>query len=390
MHQFAWIPAFAGMTDTMQQSARDQGLSRADAIGTKISMRRVMAVTFLIACGACMARAQVSEYSFLGPAPTRNFQPIQLIFLQMPFERAATVGLKRLHLDLESAESNVIATTQGAIESTLKFESNRTVLGVRYGFLSGWEAAMHMPFISRYGGFLDPFIDEVEGLFDAGNPERDFWRNNVFQEFRVARGDTVIFEDRKETLFPGDLWFTVKRELRVGPAWPTFGVRAAIKAPTGSLGKVTGSGKPDFGLGFLADYHVWSPLMLYFNFNVVYPLGPITDVDLTLNPMVSESFAAELAITRQVTVLLHQAVYTSPMHGTGVRLLDNAPVELGLGFNWVVTNNAALQLMAIQNMNGVESAADFTLMLGLKLGFALTDEQLLVPEGEIAPLPVYP
>jgi hypothetical protein len=227
-------------------------------------------------------------------------------------------------------------------------------------------------------------------VFNAGNPERDIWRNNTFQEFRVARGDTVIFEDRTETLYPGDLWFTVKRELRVGPEWPVLGVRAAIKAPTGSLGKVTGSGKPDFGLGFLADYHPWSPLMLYLNFNIVYPVGPITAVDLTLNPMVSESFAAELALTRQVSVLLHQAVYTSPMHGTGVRLLDNGVVELGLGLNWVVTNNVALQLMTIQNMTGVESAADFTLMLGLKLGFAPFSEELLVPKGEIAPLPTYP
>ena len=353
-------------------------------------MRHVLAVTILIACGACMAQAQSSEYSVVGPSPARNFQPIQFIFLHLPFERAQTVGLRRLHLDIESAESNVIATTQGAIESILKFETNRTVLGVRYGFLSGWEAAMHMPFISRYGGFLDPFIDEVEGIFDAGNPERDFWRNNVFQEFRVARGETVIFEDRKETLYPGDLWFTVKRELRVGPQWPTFGIRAAIKAPTGSLGKVTGSGKPDFGLGFLADYHVWSPLMFYLNVNLVYPVGPITDVDLTLNPMISQSFAAELALSRTVSVLLHQAVYTSPMHGTGTALLNNAPVELGLGFNWVVTNNAALQLLAIQNMSGVESAADFTLMLALKLGFALADEELVVPAGELAPLPEYP
>lgn len=352
-------------------------------------MRLATAVTFLV-YGACMAHGQSLEYGFVGPAPTRNYQPIQLIFLQMPFERAPTIGLHRVHVDVDSAESNIIATTQGTIESVLKFESNRTVLGMRYGIFPGWEAALHMPFISRYGGFLDPFIDEVEGLVGAGNPERDFYRNNTFQEFRVARTDTVLFEDRKETLFPGDLWLTLKREFLVGPEWPVFGVRAAVKAPTGSLGKVTGSGKPDFGLGFLADYHVWSPLMLYLNVNLVFPVGPITSADLTLNPIVSESFAAELALTRHVSVLLHQAVYTSPMHGTGANLLDNGVVELGLGFNWVVTNNAALQLLAIQNMSGVESAADFTLLLALKLGFAWRDEQLFVPEGELAPLPEYP
>lgn len=353
-------------------------------------MRRAITVTLMIACGACVARAQNLEYGFLGPAPARNFQPIQLIFLQLPFERAQTVGAGHLHFDVETAESNVIATTQGQIESLLKFESNRTVLGMRYGFLPSWEASMHMPFISRYGGFLDPIIDEVEYVFNAGNPERDFYRNNTFKDFFVHRGDTVLFEDRKETLYPGDLWFTLKRELRLGPQLPVFAARAAIKAPTGSPDKITGSGKPDFGIGLLADYHPFSMLMLYLNLSLVYPLGPITAGDLTLNPMVSESFAAELALTRQVSVLLHQAKYTSPMHGTGVNLLDNAPVELGFGFNWVVTNNAALQLLAIQNMNGVESAADLTVLLALKLGYAPFGEEPSAVDGSLAPLPAYP
>jgi hypothetical protein len=97
----------------------------------------------------------------------------------------------------------------------------------------------------------------------------------------------------------------------------------------------------------------------------VYPVGPITDGDLTLNPFFSESFAAELAITRRWSALLHQAVYTSPFHNTGARLLDGTNVELGLGLNFAFREWLGAQLLAINNVSGVEQAADFTLMLSL-------------------------
>jgi hypothetical protein len=330
------------------------------------------------------------EYAFLGPAPVRNFQPIQLIFLQLPFERTRTVGRGHLGIDVDTAEINVIEAKDGPIESRLKFETNRTVLGLRYGLAPAWEVSMHLPLISRFGGFLDPIIDEFESLFGAGNPQRDLYPNNSFGDFYVRRDDVEIFGGGKETLAPGDLWFTVKRELRWKPKWPLFGVRAAIKAPTGSLDKVTGSGKPDFGLGLLAEYRVLSPLILYLNFNVIYPLGPITPVDLTLNPMVSESFAMELALTSELGAFFHQAAYTSPMHGTGRILLDEGPVEVGFGFNWVVTNNLALQLAVIQNVSEVEAAADATVLLAAKVEFPVVRAPEPGADSVHAPLPAYP
>jgi len=97
---------------------------------------------------------------------------------------------------------------------------------------------------------------------------------------------------------------------------------------------------------------------------VVYPVGPITDGSLTLNPFVDESFAAHLAITRGLSAMLHQATYTSPFH-TGTRLLDGTVVELGLGLNYAFGEKVGVQLLGIENMTGVEQSADFTLLLSL-------------------------
>jgi len=330
-----------------------------DGERSSLATKAIFLLALLLSCSEASGE---TEFSFLGPLPTRNFQPIQLIFLNLPFEGAATARPGEFVFRLDSAEINEIATTQGPVQSALKFEANRTVIGLRYGLAPGWEVGLDMPFISRFGGFLDPFIDLVEGIFGAGNPERDLYPNNSFGDFYVRKGATTLFDGGKETLYPGDLWVSVKREIHLGEGLPLLALRGAVKAPTGSAGKVTGSGKPDFGLGVAAEHRPLQRLKLYLNLSLVYPVGPITPARLTLNPIFTQSFAAELALTRRITALLHQAVYTSPMHGTGTRLLDGTPVEIGLGLNFAVTPGLGLQLLAIDNVSPVEPAADFSLL----------------------------
>jgi hypothetical protein len=311
--------------------------------------------------GAGMSHA--AEFYFSPPVPTRNFAPLQLIFLNPPFEPAATLPGGDLALLVSTAESNVIATSQSAIDATLKFEQNTTNFGVRYGLIDDWEVGIDLPFISRYGGFMDPFIDWVEDVFGAQNPERDLFPDNTFGGFAVDRGGTVLFRGDEVNFQPGDLVFSVKHQFQLPRSWPRLAIRGNIKAPTGNPGEVLGSGKPDVGIGGAADYSPWSRLMLYANLNLIYPVGPITAGELTLNPIFTESFAAHLAITRRWSAMLHQATYTSPYHGTGASLLDGTVVELGLGLAFTWSERFDVQVLGIQNMSGVEQSADFTLML---------------------------
>jgi hypothetical protein len=224
-----------------------------------------------------------------------------------------------------------------------------------------------MPFITRYGGFLDPPIDEVEKWFNAENPERNLYPQDKFGAFIVQKGDVILFEGGKEEFQPGDLWFSVKREIEPGGRWPLLALRGALKVPTGNEGAVLGSGNPDLGFGVAAEKQVLRRLMLFLKVNLVFPFGRVGDGDLSLNPIVSESFAAEFALTRCWSALLHQAVYTSPMHGTGTNLLDADVVELGLGFNFAWSERLGFQLLGINNVSGVEQAADFTLLFGFRV-----------------------
>ena len=305
-------------------------------------------------------------FDFTPPVPTRNFAPIQLIFLNPPFEQAATLQHGEVGLLVQTAESNVIATHQGSIDATLKFEQNWTNFALRYGLFEDWEVGIDLPFISRYGGFMDPFIDWVEEAFGAKNVERDLFPDNTFGGYSVFQGDTLLFQGGEVTFQPGDLVFSVKRQLPLPHPWPRLALRGNIKAPTGDPDEMLGSGEPDFGLGLAGDYQPWERLMLYANLNLVYPVGPLTSADLTLNPIFTQSFAAHLAMPRHFSAMLHQATYTSPFHGTDASLLDGTVVELGFGLAFAWQQTFGAQLLAIQNMSGVEQSADFTLMLSLQ------------------------
>src|SRR5262245_14605209 len=120
-------------------------------------MRWLAVLALALPCAALAAEAD--DFVFSGPAPSRNFQPIQLIFLHLPYERAAVLRPGELSFHVDSAESNEIATSANRLQASLKFETNRTVFGARWSPAAAWEVGIDLPFITRYGGFLDPFID---------------------------------------------------------------------------------------------------------------------------------------------------------------------------------------------------------------------------------------
>ena len=139
-----------------------------------------------------------------------------------------------------------------------------------------------------------------------------------------------------------------------------------MKAPTGRASSVFGSGHPDFGAGVAAEHQFLPWLVAYGNLDVIYPVGPITPGRLTLNPMLTQGVAGEARVARRFSLLLQQETYTSPIHGTGTRLLNGTTVELtgGVNFRW---DRWLVQFGAIDNISPVATAADFTLFLRLNV-----------------------
>lgn len=326
-------------------------------------LSRLVGVTSLVLLQSLACTRSAAAFTGFGPIPTRNFQPVQQIFLNMPFDRAQVLAPGEVLLRVESAESNVIATNQVQLDAVLKFEQNRTVLGATYGLAEDWNVALDIPILSRFGGFLDPFIDSVEDAFGVFNVERKMYPNNSFGGFYLRqKNGRTLFKGPKQQGQLGDIWATVKYRAFQKEGWPLLSLRAAVKAPTGRASGVFGSGKPDFGIGFVLEHQFLDWLIAYADFDVIYPVGPITDADLTLNPMVIGGVAGEAYLGCGFSFVLQQNTYTSPIHGTGTRLLDGTTVELAAAINWQY-EPVLVQLSMIDNISPVATAADFTLML---------------------------
>jgi len=326
-------------------------------------MRALLWVVMAVLCVAGTAHA-ADAFSGNGPIPVRNFQPVQLIFLNLPFERARVQPRGGLELHMESAESNEIATNQDELNAVLKFETNRTVFGGSVGVTDRLQLGLDVPFVSRYGGFLDPFIDAIESATGTTNPERRLFPQNSFGAFQIRRGRTTLFHGGVQYMELGDVWGSAKYALWDQPDWPLVSLRAAVKAPTGRAGATFGSGKPDVGAGVAAEQQFLPWLVAYGNFDVIYPTGPITPARLTLNPFLIETVAGEARLWRQLSFLLQQELYTSPLHGLGTRLLNGTAVEMTAGFKLAV-GPMLVQFGVIDNVSPVATTADFSVLLRL-------------------------
>ncbi len=120
----------------------------------------------------CVQPSLVKAEGF-GPFPVRNFQPMQQLVLSMPGDRAAVVKQGVLDVRLELANTASIFRDEGPQASvTMKFETLRSGLYLRYGATERWELSVEVPVLYRYHGFMDGPIKAVERATTGLSPAR--------------------------------------------------------------------------------------------------------------------------------------------------------------------------------------------------------------------------
>jgi hypothetical protein len=260
-----------------------------------------------------------------GPFPTRNYNPVQLMFLSLPIEQATTVPQGGLEIQLEAAESSAtMYESNPDAEVKIKFETLQTALTLKYGLPYRLEVGLEIPFLMRSSGFLDPFIIWTENVFDNPNPDRDQFTKNQFGGYSITHNGETIVSGVNNQSGIGDIVLRAKYGvLSEGARRPALSMRLAVKFPTGDFRKQFGSGELDVGIGLALQKTVWSRLMLYVNQNVVFPTGDFADTTLSLNPISTTAGAAEWLWTSWFSTVVQLDYYTTPFHGTGTRALDN-------------------------------------------------------------------
>jgi len=296
-----------------------------------------------------------------GPFPVRNFQAFQQLVLTVPGDRAAVVKQGTMDVRLELAETaSIYDDNSPPINVTVKFETLRSGLFLRYGATDRLELGLEVPVLYRYEGFMDGAIKGAERATTGLNPDRAALQNTNFV-FNVTRNGRTIMSGGPGVTGVGDTTLLSKYQvLQEGAATPAVSIRGAVKLPTGDQSAFFGSGSPDFGLGLAAEKLVAGRWILYSNVTGVVPTGTIAGFDL--KPTLSWLAAIEYLWSGNLSITAHFDYYSSPFSGTGSSVFDKGVTESVLGFSYRVAQPFLWQLYAVENLDFLSgSAADFTL-----------------------------
>jgi hypothetical protein len=291
-----------------------------------------------------------------GPFPVRNFQAFQQLVLSLPGDRATVVKPGTLDVRLELAETASIYN-QYSPQSivTVKFETLRSGLFLRYGATDRLELGLEVPVLYRYQGFMNGAITVAERATTGLAPARGALKNTNFV-FNVTRNGQTIMSGGPDVMGLGDTTLMSKYQLLTeGAATPAVSVRGAVKLPTGDQSDFFGSGSPDFGLGLAVEKLVAGRWMLHANITGVVPTGTIAG--LGLRPTVSGLAAIEYLWSENLSITAHFDFYTSPFSGTNSAILDRGITESVLGFSYRVAPHFLWQVYAVENLDFIRGSA---------------------------------
>jgi hypothetical protein len=286
---------------------------------------------------------------------------MQQLVLTMPGDRAVPIRPGTLDVRLELANTaSIFRDVSQQANVTMKFETLRSALYVRYGVSEKWETAIEVPLFYRYDGFMEGMISAVERATTGLAPARAALRHTNYA-FDISRGSQVVAAGADGAFGLGDTsLFSKYQVLQESTLVPALSVRTVFKIPTGDESQFFGSGSPDFGLGLAAEKTVAGRWIFYANLNGVFPTGRIAG--MPLQPTISGLAAVEYLWSENLSFTTQFEYYSTPFHGTGTRVLDKGVTEVTAGFGYRLTRQLLWQVYAVENVDFITgSAADFTL-----------------------------
>lgn len=295
-----------------------------------------------------------------GPFPVRSFHPIQQLVLNMPGDRAAVLKEGVLDVRLELAETaTVFSDNSPQAVTTMKFETLRSGVFLRYGAAERWELSVEVPVLYRSRGVLDGAIEAVERATTGVSPARKALGSGYI--FNISREGRTIASGREGVVGLGDSTIMSKYQLlQETTSMPAVSVRTALKLPTGDEGQFFGSGSPDIGFGLAAEKGFGGRWVIYGNLNGVIPTGRIAG--LPLQPTISGLIAVEYLWSENLSITAQFDYYSTPFHGVGTRVLDRGVTESVAGFSYRLTQHLLWQGYAVENLDLITgSAADVTI-----------------------------
>ena len=300
-----------------------------------------------------------------GPFPWKNQQPIQLLFLQPPVDRAIPIPWGTYEIRLDIAMSNVIhEETAGDIDVVIDMEFIRSSYTLVYGAGNGLELGMELPFYYTWRGFMDDIILDLEMI--AGVERGLRVERPGFQfDYRLSRGGQTFLSGREDVFGLGDLSIWLKRLLVKEGGFPAVNVRGAVKIPTGDKDGAFGSGEWDASAGILLEKK-WGRSVYYLNADLIFPGDPFKDAGIEAEPYLVLVWCWEFRVAENFAFNLQVDFLDRPFRHLNIDLLDNRILDVLLGVTYTTKKGNVVRFGLVEDIfASEEEAADISLFLSL-------------------------
>jgi hypothetical protein len=326
---------------------------------SRISAALYLLALLLHASGAAAAQPVLFD--------VHNQHPlVQLHAPPAPGERASLApGEWRWDLGLR-LNNNAIEEGDAAAERiVLDGETYRTALTLSRGLRPGVAVTATVPLVAHSSGFMDGFIIDWHDFWGLSNERRNGFENNQLEFSYMRQGDEQVAL-RESTRGLGDVRLDVDWHLRTaGTDQRSLVLRSGVKLPTGSSGRLLGSGGTDFSLQLLSSDH---RSLRAWNVSLAWSLGALWLGESDVLDSMREDLVgiASAGLRWRMTprfeagmqVDMHTAMYDSDL-----RALGRGGVQLTTGFGVRLSGGSLVELAMIQNLR-TDTTPDFGLYLG--------------------------
>ncbi len=337
----------------------------------------VVAAGFFLAAGLSSASAKtkvLDPREILGPLPTRNLQPIHLLFFEFTPERAYALPKGRALLRLDITETNTLLDDVGKTPSfKANIEMSRFAWRFQYGATSRLTLGFNLPLVFTHGPFLDPVIESVERFVGKLRGDREKETPDQVEVSLISGGITEI-NVTEGSFGVGDVSLEGKYQFLQETFWiPAVSLRAAVKFPTGDFDRLHGSGEFDSALG-LAIQKIWALWSVSVGGGVTLPGNPFQSAALDPDPFVYGHLSLERLITAHWSVVAQMKWVGGLMDlkntGPEVRPLTDRSIEAILGAKWAFARDWLAQFAIIQDIaDSAAVDADFSFLISLGTQF---------------------
>ena len=300
-----------------------------------------------------------------GPLQLKNRFPLHLLFLTpkpLP-SRTPASGILETSLALDYSPIYFSHNNQdwGFL---VDLEMTTADFSFRYGLTPRLALKADFPFVSLNAGFLDRFLEGYHDTLGVANYGREERPDNAFA-YRVTHQGRTWIDASSGTFELADLTLSAQWRAWGGnnPQSWAGSLVLSLKVPSGDADHGMGSGQFDYGLFATADRRM-GPFSFYLMTGYALNHDPDTlGARIQARPSYAWFGGVGYQYSDRTTWLVQVNGYTSPIEETGLSEVDEAAVELGLGFQYLLDGDWQVEFAFGEDLT--RAAPDFTVRIDL-------------------------